>query len=406
MIVVVMITVIMSSNTVTVYILHVFFQVRQILTGRLQVHFIDYGNNEVVNVNKVIIASPELFTIPPLAELFLVAGLTPRNGVSWTNSEQQVIHENLLNAEFNAVCVANGAVGFPSAIQLLDASFLPQLLPVSTVCSPVIELTDGFEIGRVYTVYFTHCESMLDFYIQDSCIQETLDRFHEAIFKSVQGGKAARLSESACRPGTVCVARYRGSDQFYRAVLKEVSWHSACHVTYVDYGDSASVELTDLWPLAAEFCQLPLQAVHCSVTGSSCTINPSEFRRLYATGQTVPVCIRGKTKLQYLIEIATGSKVSPGSIQAAQMPKYVSSQLNCTGWHDVCISHVEDDGSFYVQLLANAQHLNEMMMALSRRSYTPVQAIRSSIVNGMATVVRDPTDNCLYRSEVCITKGH
>jgi hypothetical protein len=152
-------------------VLLLLFQVLEILTGRLYVQFIDYGNKETVSLNKVLIANSDLFTLPPLAELFIIAGLTPRNGVSWTTSEQEIIHCNLVNAEFEAEVVACGTVGFPCAIRLTNASFLPPLLPFSTVCWPLIKSSTELDAGKVYTVYVTHCESMLDFWVQDSSIQ-------------------------------------------------------------------------------------------------------------------------------------------------------------------------------------------------------------------------------------------
>jgi len=382
------------------------------------VHFIDYGNKETVTLSKVVVASSELFNIPPLAELFVVAGLTPRNGVSWTTSEQDIIHQNLLNADFNAEVVSTGTVGFPCAIKLTDASFLPALLPAPNVCWPLIKQCNELDAGKVYTIYVTHCESMLDFWIQDSSIQKTLDNFHANIHAAVKGGAAPCLDDAARRPGAVCIARYRGSDQFYRAVLKEVNWYGGCVVTYIDYGDSANVAPTDLWPIPDEFTGLALQAARCCVTAGSVSLTSSDFRCMFASGLPVTICIRSKTSLRYLVEILTDmksvSKLSPGGVGQTMavtsatltslvpvtltaLTQYQPLKLPDAAWLDVCISYVNDDGSFYCQLIAHANQLNEMMTVLNKKQW---QSVSGAIVDGMAAVLRDPADGCVYRVQV------
>jgi Tudor domain len=331
------------------------------------------------------------------------------------------MNHHLVNAEFQAEVVATGTVGFPCAVRLVNANFLPSLLPFSTVCWPLIKPSTELDAGKVYTVYVTHCESMLDFWVQDSSVQETLDRFHAKIHAAVQAGAAPCLEDAGRRPGAVCIARYRGSDQFYRAVLKEVNWHGACVVVYIDYGDSAIVESSDLWPLPEEFTNLSLQAIRCSVTAGSVTLGASDFRRVFASGLPITVRIRSKTPLRYLVEIMTDVKSlskssAAGSVQVLPVPKvtkaiapsmipvalttlphYQSLTLADAVWHDVCISCVDGDGSFYCQLLSNAHHLNDMMTALNQK---PLQAVTGALVSGMAGVVRDPADGCVYRAQV------
>ena len=382
----------------------------EVHTDKLHVHFIDYGNKETVQVRTAVRADSEFFSIPPLAERFVIAGFFPANGVSWTTAEYDLLHKKLLNAEFQVEVIGDSVTGFPPLIHLLNVDFVSlSVLPPLISRWPSVQAAQQFALAKRYTVFVTHYESVLNFYVQDSCEQTTLDRFHAALANSVEDGKSRCLEPKQCWPGILCVARYKGSDQFYRAVVREVDWQGLYGVTFIDYGDSATVSINDLWPINEQFLKLPIQALRCCVTGQSAHVDSDKIRSAVAVGCPVDICISAVSSVHRLVEIelnraAAGHQVMPllCPVRNNALPvisRYMESSLAEGEWHNVCVSSVETDGSFYCQLLANAVKLNTLMVELSSVQLLP---LNGAVVDGMACVVRSPADGCVYRAHVCI----
>jgi len=390
-------------------------QVLEVLPDRLNVHFIDYGNKETTRLAAVERADVEFFSIPPLAEQYVVAGLFPSNGVSWTQMEYELLQKNLLNAEFDAEVLCDGVTGFPALIRLLNVDFVSPASPRLLSRWPSFRVAQQFAVGKRYTVFVTHYQSFLNFWVQDVCEQQTLDRFHAALAASVDHGRARSLEPTQCSPGTVCVARYKQSDQFFRAVVRDVDWQGSYGVTFIDYGDSDTVGSQDLWPIDDRFLSLPLQALRCCATGQSVRQGSDKLRKAFASGCTIYVHINAMLPVHHLVQIdfddptavgqpvvqlpsRVGTAVSPvASSPDLSIPKYVERRLAEGVWHSVCISSVEPDGSFYCQLLADALSLSQLMVKLSAARLLP---IAGALVDGMACVVHNPLDKHIYRAHV------
>ena len=393
-------------------------QVLEVQTDKLNVHFIDYGNKETIQVNVAESVDSKFFSLPPLAERFVIAGLFPENGVSWTPTEHDLLQKKLLNAEFQVEVIGNSVTGFPTLVRLLNVDFAsPTVVPSLTARWPSVQAAQQFAVSKSYTVFLTHYESVLNFWVQDTCEQEKLDNFHAALADSIAAGKSRCLEPKQCLPGTLCVARYKGSDQFYRAVVREIDWQGLYAVTFIDYGDSATVNITDLWPVDERFLKLPVQALRCCVAGQSAHVGSEKLRSAYAVGCPIYIRISAVSLVHHLVEIDFDDRSSLGqpvvhlpspvgnvgvaaiSLTALSVPRYEGSNIAEGVWHSVCVSSVEPDGTFYCQLLDDAVTLNRLMLELSSMRLLPVNG---AVVNGMASVVRNPADGCIYRAHVCI----
>ena len=382
-------------------------------TNTLNVHFIDYGNTETIAIKAAERIDSEFFSIPPLAERFVVAGLFPANGVSWTTSESDLLQKKLLNTEFEAEIISTGVTGFPSLINLLNVGMVSiTVIPSLTSRWPAISGAQQFAVGKSYTVFVTHYESVLNFYAQDSCGQEKLDRFHESLASYVAG--KPHLEPKRCWPGALCIARYKGSDQFYRAVVREIDSQGSYGVTFIDYGDSATVNIRDLFAIEESFLTLPVQALRCCVTEQSAALGRDKLYSAYAAGCPIYIRIGAISPVHHLVEINFDSRSAVGqpvvqlpspvgagsaTLSAPIVPKYLESSLAQDVWHSVSLSSVEPDGSFYCQRLDDAMRLNGLMLELASMQPVPVSG---AVVDGMACVVRSPADSCIYRAHVSI----
>lgn len=393
----------------------------EVHSNTLNVHFIDYGNKDTAQVKTAKRADSEFLSLPPLAERFVVAGLCPANGVSWTPAEYDLLQKKLLNAEFEVEVIGDGVTGFPPLINLLNVDFVSPMVMSSLMSRwPSVPAAQQFAVGKSYTVFVTHYESVLNFWVQDSCEQDTLDRYHEALASSLEAGRSRCLEPKNCWPGTLCVARYKGSDQFYRAVVREFDSQGSYGVTFIDYGDSATVNINDLWPIEERFLTLPVQALRCCVTEQSACLGSDKLRSAYAVGCPVYIRIIAVSSVHHLVDINFESRSAVGqpvvqlpspvgsaglpavALSALSIPRYVESSLAEGVWHSVCISSVEADGSFYCQRLDDAISLNALMLDLAKMHLLPVNGV---VVDGMACVVRSPADGCVYRAHVCILIG-
>jgi len=386
-------------------------------TNTINVHFIDYGNKETIAIKVAERMDSQFFSIPPLAERFVVAGLSPANGISWTPAEFDQLEKTLLDTEFEAEIIGAGVTGFPSLINLVNVGFV-SLTAVPSLVSrwPAMSTAQQFAVGKCYTVLVTHYESVLNFYVQDSCGQDTLDRFHDSLTSAMaSGGGKSHLEPECCWPGTLCVARYKGSDQFYRAVVRKVDSQGSYVVIFIDYGDSSTVSIRDLFPIDAEFLRLPVQALRCCVSEQSAMLGRDQLHSAYTAGCPVYIRIGAVSSVHHIVEINFDSRSAVGqpvvqlpspvgngpsvTSSALAVPKYLKSSLAPDVWHSVSISSVKPDGTFYVQLLDEAVRLNVLMLELAAM---PLLPINGAIVDGMACVIRSPADRCIYRAHVCI----
>lgn len=78
-------------------------------------------------------------------------------------------------------------------------------------------------------------------------------------------------------------------------------------------------------------------------------------------------------------------------------PKYQPLEFDTSQRQNVCISHVDDDGTFHCQLLNNAEAINSLMMMIN---YSPVIPLKSVPFESMPCIVRSPYDRILYRAKV------
>jgi len=387
-------------------------QVLEVHPNTLHVHFIDYGNKDIVRVDVTEKADTEFFSIPSLAERFVVAGLSPANSVSWTPIEYDLLQKKLLNAEFEAEIIGDGVTGFPLLIRLPNFDLVsPSVLPALISNWPSIPAPQQFAVGKFYTVLVTHFESILNFWVQDSCLQDTLDRFHEALASSVDDGKSRCLEPKQCWPGTLCVARYKHSDQYFRAVVQEFDLQGSYVVTFIDYGDWATVSISDLWPIEERFLNFPVQALRCCVTEQFACLGCDKLRKAFKGGCPVYVRIAAVSSIHHLVEINFDSSSAVGQpvVQLPSpvgsggfplmVPRYEESSLAEGVWHSVCVCSVEPDGSFYCQRLDDAETLNALMLEITS---VPLMPVNGAVVDGMACIIRSPTDRFIYRARVRI----
>lgn len=398
-------------------------------TGQVTVFFIDYGNEEVVGVTDIAKGREEHFQLPPQASPYLLADIESR-GIQWTKEEIDGLSELLIYGEFEGTVVSVGTVGNPPTLRVTEVGSRQNYCVASSIidagygkaAAPSNDVTlrqTVLEPGPNYHVYVVFYESPLNFWIQLVERQEIISKLEDAIVLEV---KDSSPTASPITVGTVCVAKYRDVENnfetFYRSVVTNVLPDGKCEVLFVDYGNRETLSPQELKSMPARFNQLPSMAIQCCLHGS--VSNAADFQRMLDS-ENMYARVRSVTNSGlHVVDLSEGltqqTQIQPpprqngyGNIsspqntnapEAAFVKQYKPLQFNVGKQVDLCISHVENNGNYYCQLLENAPRLNQMMHTLDKMnniSNAPV----TSTKQGMPCIARSNTDkNVYYRSKI------
>lgn len=229
------------------------------------------------------------------------------------------------------------------------------------------------------------------------------------------------MSAEELFPGLICAAQHLGINSFARAIIckLDLSAHS-CTVAFIDYGSKEKVDISRLHTLSSEFLSIPPQAIHCCIFGQMlAAVNLKDFVQL-AEFQGFVMKVRSVLKSkQYLVEIVRA--VLPSQVKSASQElgnQHVTQQISghnindfsegyavkdtflplkfdITQMQNVCISNVNEDGSFNCQLLCFSECLNSLMMMVN---HTPIVPVKPLLSDGLPCIVRSPYDRILYRA--------
>lgn len=118
--------------------------------------------------------------------------------------------------------------------------------------------------GLKTLVYVSHINNPSDFYIQLVDDEPQLDRVSEKLndSKTLEG-----LIEQQLHVGDLTCAVFLDDGLWYRAVIKEKLSGGQVSVEYIDYGNTAVVDLCKLRRLADNCSSIPAFSIHCSLHG-------------------------------------------------------------------------------------------------------------------------------------------
>ena len=172
--------------------------------------FVDFGNVDNVPLSALIVPpDPILYTSPPLADRFFLAGLGPINSLSWSPSELTYLNSTLVNSEFPGEVAAEGSVGYPATVRLDN----PPPMPGAGVGAPAgggdsgVAMPTPLVVGRCYEVHVTQMDSLMSFFVQPGGTRKAaaLAALHARVQSEAAAG--GRLAPAQVHAGLHCVAR-------------------------------------------------------------------------------------------------------------------------------------------------------------------------------------------------------
>ena len=391
------------------------------LRGSVKVCFYDYGNTEEVPVKDLRKGQSKYFELSPQAIPFQMSNLEASNGKAWLPKEFELLQEQLRYHEFSGQVKQTGSIGNPPRLNLFHelgsrAPLADRLISegigrkcVSLGQTSTIPMT-LLNPGQCYRVYMAFFNSTIDF-----CLQ-LAEKSHllEALNSEMAGNKRTPLIPvpvSQVKTGTICIAYATEYAAYYRAVVSNVrERENKCTVTYVDYGNKEEKKLDELYVLHDSYTKLSSQGIQCCLFGAnakSADIDryisseglQARVLKVTSSGVHVVTLHEREPDSTTLVQHMNKQKVTSGSYH------YTPVQFNLGSTVPVCISHVEDTGMFYCQLLENRYEIDQLMFDV-QQFYRNNSHQATSVKKGEAVIVRNGKENVYHRAEVISASRH
>lgn len=261
--------------------------------GSVHVHYLDFGNSEVLPLPKVRPLEVRFQQQPPMALKCSLSGILPTHSSGWSNNAKEAI---LSQVSLNS-CLKVKVIRMESSLLFIDATvpdsssqeslshflisqglasaYPPVGKPVQS--APAAPISDSrvyaSEMPLVDVPLGTTCRVLISEVQQpDKIFFQVLNR------ENVQGLLAlsealnthcSTVDRSSYKPmpGELCCAQFREDQNWYRAVVMQELTESQMMVVFVDYGNQAPVAVNFIRRITPSFTQLPIQARECFLVG-------------------------------------------------------------------------------------------------------------------------------------------
>ena len=309
-----------------------------------EVHYIDYGNNEVVSSNQLRPLKPEFCQLPCQA---LKCRLNGSEVYTCSKEKQDMFSNLILNNEFSITCTSvssegNCAVDMKRKDDFVDmmvlaidekifvpknveTKFLPakdkiNSMPRNVVVNDLKMVFPGdVTPDSFHDVTVSHVESPSLLFCQFSLYMaghlEVLMSTMQDHYTSESSSTYACLHSGNCKAGVFIAAQYSADDLWYRAAVMSVQ-KSDAEVYFVDYGNRELVPFSRLKPLNSEFAKLSAQAIPCSMAeiapgggGAEWSDEAAEILFELVNGKSLVAQIKGHTDLSKKAFSVGGDKI-------------------------------------------------------------------------------------------------
>ena len=262
---------------------------------KVEVCYIDYGNTEVLPLNKLRKIQPEFADIPELAtNCSLVDIVPPGQSDTWPAYSTKAFG-SLIRDKPLLMCVLKKSGGklfvdlkspqeeptkdddkpasVRDALVFLEVAHFSSPVSVANpeVTFPVrtYKKTTLPEEGETLGVTVTYTETPDAVYV----IRDTGKEYADML-KVI--GQMSRMYSTKKEnqwqilwpyKGLVCAARFTGDNVWYRALVTKVTADKIVQVFYVDFGNSEELPFSEIRRIPDHMTQLPMQAMKCRLAG-------------------------------------------------------------------------------------------------------------------------------------------
>nr|XP_021486660.1 tudor domain-containing protein 1 [Meriones unguiculatus] len=273
-----------------------------VLQKKAHVLYIDYGNEEIIPIDRIHQLKRSIDLFPPSAIKCFVAGVIPA-GAEWSEDCVTAV-KTLVLEQFCSLRVVDivEEEGLTCAVSLALDSSGKQLEHVlmemgygvkpdeQNAKKQGVEQSAAEGIGRVtaenkmvtdrsvlipkvltlsvgdeFCGVVAHVQTPEDFFCQQLQSGHKLAELQESL--SEYCGQVTPRSDFYPAIGDVCCAQFSEDDQWYRASVLAYASEESVLVGYVDYGNFEILSLKRLCPIIPKLLDLPMQALNCVLAG-------------------------------------------------------------------------------------------------------------------------------------------
>lgn len=262
---------------------------------KVKVYFIDYGNTEVAPLNRLRKIPPKFADLPELAtNCSLVDIVPPGQCKTWPNGSikalgSMVRDKHLLMAvirkrggkllvdlkspDTDRSTASDKPASVRDALVFLEVAHFtsPASVPNPDVAFPVHTFPNVtlLKEGETLQVTVTYTETPDAMYVQKYNGAE-----YDDMLKILQQMLNVYTSKSGDQwqigwpyKDMVCAGRYSEDQNWYRALVKDVSADKSAKVLFVDFGNSEELPFSEIRRLPDHLSKLPKQAMKCRLAG-------------------------------------------------------------------------------------------------------------------------------------------
>ncbi|XP_076440382.1 uncharacterized protein LOC143279929 [Babylonia areolata] len=242
------------------------------------------------------------------------------------------------------------------------------------------------------TAYVSQVSEDGTFYVQ---LVKDIEAIDEMTYQVTLCPKAAHPSPVV---GAACGALFSEDNEWYRGRIQSVSGSSA-KVLFIDYGNSETCEIRTLKPLPALLLAPPL-AYHCQVGGVGLTAEQQKAFRKASDDKEFKILFRGGAPLDVTVKDENGTNLADTILRPTTVPqpKVPSQTVHAT------VSHVGEDGHFYLQLNSDLDTITELA--------EEVQAVGGQLTDklesfdeGQVCLAKYSEDDAWYRASIVSSSG-
>ena len=418
--------------------------VNDITSDGVGVHFVDYGNGEIVSHDRIKTLKQEFLKAAPQAVHCSLIGIVPPTGASWSDESitgfSSFVLEKAVSAEFvnesekgvwsvMLTCENTDVVtviireGFalskirsqshppsdqPSQISPGD----PENFDVGSDSAPVIIPEITLEEGEKYEVYISHTGSPGEFYCQLMNNEEIVN----VLMASVGDFYANQSPRATLEVGRYCVAQYSGNKAWHRArivgIEREGEGERMVMVQFVDFGNCESVASSQVFGLSPTLVDMAQQAFCCSLVEDPSIQFADETIARFLEIDT-ELCYRVLVRRclddgRYLVELSdfNGEILNDRILNRALVSPQLTwdpsfKNLSCpVSAVDVYVSFIDSPTSFYCQPLNLTADLETMMQCLADTVAGGNVEPLESVCPGAPCLAQFSDDNEWYRARV------
>ncbi|KAI4551049.1 hypothetical protein MJT46_020153, partial [Ovis ammon polii x Ovis aries] len=268
-----------------------------------QVLYIDYGNEEIIPINRIHQLTRKIDLFPPCAIRCFVASVIPAEG-NWSNDCIRTIKSLLMEqyCSLKIVDILKKEEGVTFAVDVMmtssgkfldhvliemgyglkpkgqnskkqstDSSDLEDVRRMMAENKIVVDRSDlipkvlTLNVGDEFCGVVAHVQTPEDFFCQQLQSGRKLAELQRSLGEYCS--QVPPRSDFYPTIGDICCAQFSEDDQWYRASVLAYASEESVLVGYVDYGNFEILSLTRLCPITPKLLELPMQAIKCVLAG-------------------------------------------------------------------------------------------------------------------------------------------